>query len=245
MVDTEAKLPRTRSSLSSSKALLIPLQLEQWFSTCGPRPPVGPWNILEGSRVDILCTRLYYVCFVRVSDGGRWFIVGCCNGSPCKKGWTPLSLSLGPTLNTNARIMKLIRTFGVALYNRRIVCDSLTHLLLLKPGCRKWVTAPTWVSWLQKERLLVLLWSWLQIQCMVQSIIWHTSIVFFWITFKENYSAINKWMPWSYHSKGVFDLLLITQSPWNKSWTWSQAMSGVRELQIPTLRYCSSSVSQN
>jgi len=41
---------------------------------------------LEGSGLDILCTQLYYICFIRVLDGGRWVIVGCYNGSWSKKG---------------------------------------------------------------------------------------------------------------------------------------------------------------
>jgi len=28
---------------------------------------------LEGSRVDLLCTQLYYIWFDRVSDGCRWY----------------------------------------------------------------------------------------------------------------------------------------------------------------------------
>ena len=41
---------------------------------------------LEGSRADILCTLLHYICFVGVLDGGRWVIVGCYNGPRYKKG---------------------------------------------------------------------------------------------------------------------------------------------------------------
>ena len=44
----------------------------------------------QGSRVDILCTQLYYVCFIGVLDEGCWAIVGCYNGSRYKKGWKPL-----------------------------------------------------------------------------------------------------------------------------------------------------------
>ena len=60
-----------------------------------PRPvifkPVGRDHgmcrklFLDGSLVDILCTQLYYICFIRVSDGGRWVIVGYCNGRGARK----------------------------------------------------------------------------------------------------------------------------------------------------------------
>jgi len=33
-------------------------------------------NFLEGSRIDVLCTQLYYICFIPVLDGSRWVIVG-------------------------------------------------------------------------------------------------------------------------------------------------------------------------
>jgi len=51
------------------------------------RHPEGSWTILEGSRADILCTQMYYICFVRVLDGGRRVIVG--RGS--NNVWKPLT----------------------------------------------------------------------------------------------------------------------------------------------------------
>ena len=44
--------------------------VEQWFSTWESRAP-------EGSRVDVLCTQLYCLCFIRVLAGGRWVIASC------------------------------------------------------------------------------------------------------------------------------------------------------------------------
>ena len=41
------------------------------FQTGGHEP------FLEGSRVDVLRTQLYYICFILVLDGARWSIVGC------------------------------------------------------------------------------------------------------------------------------------------------------------------------
>jgi len=37
----------------------------------------GHEPLLVGSPVDVLCTQLYYICFIRVLDGGRWVTVGC------------------------------------------------------------------------------------------------------------------------------------------------------------------------
>ena len=34
---------------------------------------MGREPFLAGSRVDCLCTQLYYVWFDRVLDGGRWY----------------------------------------------------------------------------------------------------------------------------------------------------------------------------
>ena len=41
--------------------------------------------LLEVSRVDILYTLLHCIGFNRVLSGGRWVIVGCCNGSSYEK----------------------------------------------------------------------------------------------------------------------------------------------------------------
>jgi len=41
----------------------------------GSRPQRSREPFLEGSRVDILCTQLYYICFIRGLDGGRWVMV--------------------------------------------------------------------------------------------------------------------------------------------------------------------------
>jgi len=61
--------------------------------TCGrSRPSKGREPFLEGSRVDVLCTRLYYIWFIRVIDEGRWVIVGCYDGSRYSKGWKPTVL---------------------------------------------------------------------------------------------------------------------------------------------------------
>ena len=43
--------------------------LDQWFSTWESRPAEGSWSFLDGTQVDILCTQLYYICFIRVLDG--------------------------------------------------------------------------------------------------------------------------------------------------------------------------------
>jgi len=47
------------------------VQLDQWFWTW------GSWTIFGrvATRVDTLCAQLYYICFIRVLDGGRWLIV--------------------------------------------------------------------------------------------------------------------------------------------------------------------------
>ena len=48
------------------------------------QPQKGREPFLEGSRIDILRMQLYYICFIRVLDGGRWVVVvGCYNGSRC------------------------------------------------------------------------------------------------------------------------------------------------------------------
>jgi len=75
------------------------------FSQAGPLAIPGPrawsdWPVaqstrvcepfLEGSRVDILCTQLYDICFIRVLDGDRGVTVGCYNGPRYRKGWKPL-----------------------------------------------------------------------------------------------------------------------------------------------------------
>jgi len=36
----------------------------------GRDPQRGRQPFFEGSRVDILCAQLYYICFIRVLDGG-------------------------------------------------------------------------------------------------------------------------------------------------------------------------------
>jgi len=46
--------------------------LTQWFSSWASRPQRCCEQFLKGSRVDILCALLHYICFVRVSDGGRY-----------------------------------------------------------------------------------------------------------------------------------------------------------------------------
>ena len=58
--------------------------LGQWLSTWDTQR--GHETFLEGLRVDFSCTRLSYICFIRVLDGGRWVMVGCYNGSRYKKG---------------------------------------------------------------------------------------------------------------------------------------------------------------
>ena len=47
------------------------------FSTWGFRHQRGREPILERPPVDILSKQLYYICFIRVLDGGRWVTVGC------------------------------------------------------------------------------------------------------------------------------------------------------------------------
>jgi len=47
--------------------------VEQWFQ------PGGREQFLEGSWKDILCTQLYYICFIQGLDGGHWVIVGFYN----------------------------------------------------------------------------------------------------------------------------------------------------------------------
>ena len=54
----------------------------------------GVANHLWGSRVDILCTQLYYNCFIRILDGGRWFILGMYDGLRCKEGRKPLTSNI-------------------------------------------------------------------------------------------------------------------------------------------------------
>jgi len=39
----------------------------------------------DGPLADILCTKLYCICFIQLLDGGYWVRVGCCNGSWYKK----------------------------------------------------------------------------------------------------------------------------------------------------------------
>jgi len=43
-------------------------------------------HLWRRSRVDILCTQVYYICFIRILDEGGWVIVGCYNGSRYEKG---------------------------------------------------------------------------------------------------------------------------------------------------------------
>jgi len=52
-----------------SRSYLRRISWQQCFSTWGHEP------FLEGLGVDILCTQLYYIFFIRVSDGGRGVIV--------------------------------------------------------------------------------------------------------------------------------------------------------------------------
>jgi len=51
---------------------IIPVQ--GYSNSGGMRPQRRPF--LERSWIDILCTQLYYISFIRVLDGGRWVIVG-------------------------------------------------------------------------------------------------------------------------------------------------------------------------
>jgi len=44
--------------------------LKQWLSAWVRDPHRGRQPFLEGQRVHILCRQLYYLCFVRVLDGG-------------------------------------------------------------------------------------------------------------------------------------------------------------------------------
>jgi len=60
------------------------------FQPGGRDPQRGCESVLDGSRIDILSTQLYYICFIRVIHGGLWVILGCFNRSRCKKGWKPL-----------------------------------------------------------------------------------------------------------------------------------------------------------
>jgi len=46
-------------------------------STWGCDSKRGYEPFLDRWSVDILCTQLHYICFIRVLDGGRWDIVGC------------------------------------------------------------------------------------------------------------------------------------------------------------------------
>jgi len=73
------KLASPDSTCVFFRFILSRFVLDQWFSTWGLWPPERPWIISEGPRVDILCTQLYYICFIRVIDGDRWVIVGCYN----------------------------------------------------------------------------------------------------------------------------------------------------------------------
>jgi len=41
---------------------------------------------LKGLRVGVLCTQLYYICFIRVLDVGRWVKVGCYNAGAANRG---------------------------------------------------------------------------------------------------------------------------------------------------------------
>jgi len=64
--------------------------LDQWFSTWGRDHQKGRDSFLEESRIDVLCTQLYYICFIRVLDGGRLVMVGCYNKSRYNRGWRSL-----------------------------------------------------------------------------------------------------------------------------------------------------------
>jgi len=46
--------------------------------------PMGVVTIVGWVTIDILCTQLYYICFIRVLDEGHWVIMGCCKGSQYK-----------------------------------------------------------------------------------------------------------------------------------------------------------------
>ena len=71
------------------------------FLSCIPQHGVatlqmGREPFLEGSRVDILCTLLHYICFMsfRWRTANRWVTVGCYYGSRYKK-FKPTTLEQG------------------------------------------------------------------------------------------------------------------------------------------------------
>jgi len=56
------------------------------FQPGGRDPHRGREPFLEESQLDIyIRTQLYYICFIRVVDGGLWVMVGCYNVSRYKK----------------------------------------------------------------------------------------------------------------------------------------------------------------
>jgi len=58
--------------LGQTKAIDRRVEPFQWFSTWGKRHQRCREPLLEGSREYIVCTQLYYICFIRVLDGGLW-----------------------------------------------------------------------------------------------------------------------------------------------------------------------------
>ena len=58
--------------------------------------PDGSWTIFGRSRVDFLCTQLYYIWFDGVLDGGRWYIgfLQWIADSRYKKGWKHCSMQI-------------------------------------------------------------------------------------------------------------------------------------------------------
>jgi len=85
---------------------------------------------LEESRVDILCTGLYYICFIRVLSGDHWVIVSCYNGSQYKK-----------VENHCTSITETRKTLTIAQFVMTWVLANMS--LVLRTGNRPHVTVAT------------------------------------------------------------------------------------------------------
>jgi len=64
----------------SIKSFTLNLSIPVVFNLRGREP------FFEGLRLDIIGTQLHYICFIRVSDGGRWITLRCYNGPRYKQG---------------------------------------------------------------------------------------------------------------------------------------------------------------
>ena len=66
--------------------------LFQWFETGGSQE--GSWITFGGVESRYFVYTSVFIGIIRVLDRHHWVILGCYNGSRCKKGWEHWSISL-------------------------------------------------------------------------------------------------------------------------------------------------------